>query len=196
MIARKITTPLRCEKGVSTIEFAMILMPLCMIIMGTLEFGYRIYGIAVVNGALRDAARMASTGEYTGAQIDSTVTNAITGFRRDANVIIVKKSYADFTGVGVAEPVTSGTVASGTYCYQDINNNGQWDEDQGKTGLGNPDDVVYYDVKASYSTLFRFSEVMFGVDNTTTIEANTLMSNEPFAPPVQSDPATRCVVAA
>ncbi len=193
MILRKLQQPLECEKGSTLVEFAIILLPLCMIIMGTLELGYRIYAMAVVNGALRDAARMASTGQYTGAQIDSQVTGAIQSFRHNATVTIVKKSYSDFTGVGVAEPVTSGSVASGTYCYVDVNGNGQWDADQGTTGLGNPDDVVYYDVTATYPTLFPFSQKMFGLGSITTIESNTLLSNEPYAPPVTSDPPTLCV---
>lgn len=193
MMLRFARDPLNCEKGSTIVEFALILLPLCMIVMGTLELGYRIYAMGVVNGALRDAARMASTGQYTGTQIDDTVTNTIRRFRRTATVTIVKKSYSDFTGVGVAEPVTSGSIASGTYCYQDINNNGQWDADQGTNGLGNADDVVYYDVTASYATLFPFTQRMFGLGSTTTIEANTLMSNEPYAPPVTADPPTRCV---
>jgi Flp pilus assembly protein TadG len=182
-----------CERGAALVEFALILMPLCVLIMGTLELGYRIYAISVVNGALRDAARMASTGQYTGPEIDAMVTNTIHSFRANATVAIVKKSYASFTGVGVAEPVTSGTVASGTYCYQDVNGNGQWDADQGTAGLGNPDDVVYYQVTASYNTLFPFSQRMFGMGPTTTISVNTLVSNEPFAPPVTQVPQTLCV---
>lgn len=184
---------LGCVKGVATIEFALILLPLCTVIIGSIEIGYRIYGIAVVNGALRDAARMASTGQYTGAQIDAMVTGTIHDFRHDATVTIVKKSYSDFTGVGVAEPVTSGSVASGAYCFEDINGNGQWDADQGRSGLGNPDDVVYYQVTASYQTLFGFAQQMFGLGPTTTVSANTLVSNEPYAPPVTVDPQTKCV---
>lgn len=184
---------LTCRRGVAATEFALILLPLCVLIMGSLELGYRIYAMAVVNGALRDAARMASTGQYSGAQIDGLVTDTIHQFRRDAAVTIVKKSYSDFTGVGVAEPVTSGSVASGTYCYLDVNGNGRWDADQGRAGLGNPDDVVYYQVTATYDTLFGFTQSMFGLGSRTTISANTLVSNEPYAPPVTIDPPTRCV---
>lgn len=182
-----------CERGAALVEFGLILLPLCVLIMGTLELGYRIYAISVVNGALRDAARMASTGQYSGTDISNMVTGTIHDFRRDATVAIVTKSYASFTGVGVAEPVTSGTVASGKYCYQDINANGQWDADQGTAGLGNPDDVVYYQVTATYNTLFPFSQTMFGMGPTTTISVNTLVSNEPFAPPVTTVPVTKCV---
>jgi Flp pilus assembly protein TadG len=193
MRIRNAKSPLECERGATIIEFAILLMPLCALVIGTLELGYRIYAISVVNGALRDAARMASTGQYTGTQIDNDVTDTIHSFRSDATVSIVKESYANFSGVGVAEPVTSGSVASGHYCYQDINANGQWDADQGTAGLGNPDDVVYYQVTATYPTLFSFSQKKFGMGSTTTISTNTLVSNEPFAPPVSTVPATKCV---
>jgi Flp pilus assembly protein TadG len=182
-----------CSKGVAGVEFALALPILVLLIIGTLELGYRVYAMAIVNGALREASRMASTGQYTGAQINSSVTNEIQAFRRDAVVTIVTKSYSKFTGVGVAEPVTSGTVASGTYCYQDINGNGQWDADQGTSGLGNADDVVYYQVTATYDTLFAFSQKMFGLGPKESISANTLVSNEPFAPPSSAVPPTRCV---
>jgi Flp pilus assembly protein TadG len=185
--------PFRCMKGVAAVEFALALPVLALLIIGTLEFGYRIYAMAIVNGALREASRMASTGQYTASQINSSVTDAIQGFRKDAVVTIVTKSYSNFTGVGVAEPVTSGTVASGTYCYQDINGNGQWDADQGTSGLGNADDVVYYQVTATYDTLFAYSEKMFGLGPKEKISANTLVSNEPFAPPSSAVPPTKCV---
>lgn len=184
---------LRCTRGVATVEFAIILIPICLTIMGSIELGYRIYAMAVVNGALRDAARMASTGQYTGPQIDAMVTSTIQNFRHDATITIVKKSYADFTGVGVAEPITSGSVSSGHYCYEDINGNGRWDADQGTSGMGNPDNVVYYQVSAKYPTLFGFTQLMLGLSPITTISANTLVSNEPYAPPVTTAPPTRCV---
>ncbi|QNP43212.1 pilus assembly protein [Sphingomonas daechungensis] len=125
-----------CERGAALVEFAMLLPVLCLLIIGTLEVGYRIYAVSVSNGAIRAAARMASTGQYTGTQIDAEVVKQIRSFRKDATVSIVKKSYSDFTGVGLPEPVTSGSIASGTYCFDDINNNGTWDADRGKTVSG------------------------------------------------------------
>lgn len=192
-VLRKVRHALRCEKGVAAVEFALVLLPVCTLIMGSIEIGYRIYAMSVIDGALRDATRMASTGQYTGPQIDAMVTDTIHTFRSSMNVTIVKKSYASFTGVGVAEPITSGSIASGHYCYQDINGNGQWDADQGANGLGNPDDVVYYQVTASYPTLFGFTQPILGIGSTTTVSANTLVSNEPYAPPVVNQPPTNCV---
>jgi hypothetical protein len=157
-----------------------------------MEVGYKIYAISVSNGAIRQAARMASTGEYTGAQIDDHVTKQIRNFRKDAGVAIVKKSYSDFTGVGLPEPVTSGTVASGTYCFDDINNNGSWENDRGANGLGDAEDVIYYEVTATYPTLFKFSEKVLKLSGTTTIKLNTIVSNEPFAAVVNTPPPNIC----
>ena len=170
----------------------MVLPVLCLVIMGAMEIGYRIYAISVSNGAIREAARMASTGEHTGAEIDAQVKKHIQAFRKDATVTIVKKSYADFTGVGLPEPVTSGSVESGTYCFEDINKNGTWDEDRGKSGLGGAEDVIYYEVTANYPTLFKFSENVLKLPSTTTVSENTIVSNEPFAAVVKTPPPTVC----
>ena len=181
-----------CHRGAAAVEFAMLLPVLCVLIMGTLELGYRIYAISVTNGAIRNAARMASTGGYTGAQIDDLVTKQIHAFRKDATVQIEKKSYSDFTGVGLPEPVTSGSVESGTYCFQDINKNGNWDEDRGKDGLGGAEDVINYEVTTTYPTLFKFSEKVLKFQASTTVTESTIVSNEPFAAVVKTTPPTVC----
>ena len=173
-------------------EFALLMPVLCLIVMGTLEVGYRIYAVSVSNGAIRQAARMASTGGFTGTQIDTHVVNQIRKFRKDANVQIVKKSYSDFTGVGLPEPVTSGSIASGTYCFEDVNKNGTRDDDQGTSGLGGAEDVIYYEVTATYPTLFKFSENVLKFSPTQTVKLNTIVSNEPFAAVVRTPPPTVC----
>lgn len=183
------------EDGASLVEFALVLMPLCILLFGSLEVGYRFYAQSVINGSLREAARMASTGQYTAAQIDTHVKSRILDFRGDSNPQVQVKSYRDFTGVGVSEPITSGTVDSGTYCYDDINNNSSWDEDRGATGLGSAEDVVYYQVNMSYPTLFDFSSKVLGRGNTVSLSANTLVSNEPYAAANTSTPTNRCVAA-
>lgn len=182
----------RSDRGSSVVEFALLLPVLCLVVMGTLELGYRIYAISVSNGAIRQAARMASTGGFTGPQIDAHVVNQIHKFRRDANVQIVKKSYSDFTGVGLPEPVTSGSIASGTYCFDDVNNNGTRDDDMGTSGLGGAEDVIYYEVTATYPTLFKFSEKVLKFSPTATVKLNTIVSNEPFAAVVRTPPPNVC----
>lgn len=183
----------RDQRGAAAVEFALLLLPLMTMVIGSLEIGYRLYAKSVANGALQTAARLASTGGYTGTQIDQIVEGRIREFRDDAALVITKKSYSDFTGVGLPEPLTSGSIESGTYCYQDINGNGSWDADQGTSGLGGAEDVIYYEVALSYPTLFPLSIGSFGLPQTMTIEQNTIVSNEPFAAKTTSTPSTECV---
>jgi Flp pilus assembly pilin Flp len=183
----------KSEDGASTVEFALIIIPLSIMLFGSLEIGYRIYAKSVVNGALREASRMASTGGYTGTQIDDGVRARIVSFRDNATVAITKMNYANFSGVGIAEPILSGTVESGEYCFKDVNNSGAWEEDQGREGLGGPEDVVYYQVNMRYNMLFPFSSTFLGVDRNVTVSANTLVSNEPFAAVVTTPAPERCV---
>jgi hypothetical protein len=187
------TSICRCERGVTAIEFAALLPVLLTLIMGGMELGYRLYAVGVLNGVLRDAARMASTGQYSESEIDGKVKGMLSKFRGNATVTIYKKSYAEFSGVGAAEPIVSGSMESGEYCFQDVNDNGQWDADQGSNGLGNPDDVVHYEVEMQYGTLFPFTRELLKMNKFTLVEANTLMSNEPFAPPSDFEPKTKCV---
>jgi hypothetical protein len=171
----------------------MLLLPLSLLIMGSLEIGYRIYATSVSNGVIREAARMASTGAYTGTEIDAEVVKGIRAFRSDAGVEIKKKSYSDFTGVGLPEPVTSGSVASGTYCFDDINGSGTWEADRGADGLGDAEDVIYYEVTTTYPTLFKFTETMLDLDASMKITLNTIVSNEPFAAVVPTPTPNICV---
>lgn len=183
----------RDERGVTLVEFALILTPLLLAVLGTMEVGYRIYALSTTNGAIREAARMASTGQYTGAQIDAKVTEMIKAFASSATVAIVKKSYSDYTGVNLPEPITSGDKSKGKYCFQDINGDKVWNDDRGKDGLGGPEDVINYEVTVTYSTLFGFSQRTLGYGATATIDQNTIVSNEPFAAVVEVEPATICV---
>lgn len=190
---RPVSSLSRDERGVTLVEFALILTPLLLAVLGTMEVGYRIYALSTTNGAIREAARMASTGQYTGAQIDAKVTEMIKAFASNATILIDKKSYSDYTGVNLPEPITAGDKSKNKYCYQDINANNTWDTDRGKNGLGGPEDVINYEVTVTYSTLFGFSQRMLGYGATATIEQNTIVSNEPFAAVVDVEPATKCV---
>ena len=179
--------------GVAVVEFAMMAPVLLLLVIGALEIGYKVYAISTANGALREAARMASTGKYTGTQIDDKVKGMIRAWRADADISIIKKSYSDFTGVGLPEPITSGSVASGSYCYEDTNGNSKWDEDRGAEGLGDAEDVIYYEVTVKYPTLFAFSQKTMGFTGEGQVKLNTIVSNEPYAPVTNAPPANRCV---
>ena len=49
--------------GVTIIEFAMILPVLLLLLLGLFDLGYRSYASSVLQGALHEAARMATVGD-------------------------------------------------------------------------------------------------------------------------------------
>lgn len=181
------------EEGATAVEFGLLAIPIFALLIALFDYGYRFYGQSIVTGTLRTAARMASTGTYTGAQIDQYVRDKLLDFHPQGTVAIVKKSYADWTGVGSPEPVISGSRASGTYCFIDVNKNGSWSEDSGIEGLGQPEDVIFYEARLSYARLLPPALIFASNDPMTTLKANMIVSNEPFAARSNAPPPTVCV---
>jgi Flp pilus assembly protein TadG len=173
-------------QGATMVEFAVIATPLCMILLGLTDFGYRSYVDSMVEGTLHRAARMATVGNKTPNQIDDFVRSQLSTFSSNGTVTITKKSYYQFSNVDKEEPHcannwdknNNGIFDTGD-CYQDINNNGSWDSDSSKDGIGGSDDIVFYSVSLTYPRVVPLGNLL-GWANTQTISANTLMRNQPY----------------
>lgn len=174
----------RDRRGATIIEFAMILPALCLILLGTFELGYRMYVSSVLQGALHEAARLATVGNMTTTQIDSRVKARLHSFSHQATIATTTNSYDDFSQVSVPERITQDTAPTGQYntgdCYEDYNSNQRYDLDRGRAGLGQADDIVRYQVSISYPRLFPVA-AFFGWSNIDTITANTVLRNQPYA---------------
>ena len=174
----------RDRRGATIIEFALILPVLCMMLLGTLDLGYRSYVSSVVQGTLHDAARMATVGGVTTAQIQTFVQNRLQAFSRNATITTTTRSYSDYSGVKVAETITNDTAPIGTYnpgdCFQDANGNGVWDSDRGRSGTGNSEDVVYFEVTMTYPHIMPVGR-LFGWGSNVTTTQNTVLRNQPYA---------------
>ena len=174
----------RDTRAATIVEFALILPVLCMMLLGTLDLGYRSYVSSVVQGTLHDAARMATVGGVTTAQIQTFVQNRLQAFSRNATITTTTRSYSDYSGVKVAETITNDTAPIGTYnpgdCFQDANGNGVWDSDRGRSGTGNSEDVVYFEVTMSYPHIVPVGR-LFGWSSNITTTQNTVLRNQPYA---------------
>jgi hypothetical protein len=191
----------RNDRGVSVVEFGLLAPVLCMMLLGMIDLGQRMYLMSVLQGTLFRAARKATVGNMTTAQIDTFVNSELTEFRKNATVTITKKSYSEFTGVKQLEKITSDTAPVGTYnagasalapgdCYEDTNSDWKRD-DMGQTGLGQSDEIVYYQVTIVYPRvvpLFKF----LGFSNNETVTANTVLRNQPYGAQIPSTPPVRC----
>ena len=173
------------RRGATIIEFALVSAPLMMLIMGTAELGYRSYLSSQVQGVLYQAARLATLGNKSEAQMDTFVTTRLSTLTKSEYVTIVKKNYMSFTSRGKPEKLTDDKNSNTQYdagdCYEDANDNGQFDVSAGvgRTGLGGAEDVIYYEVTVAYPRVMPFS--LFNQSATSTIKQNTVMRNQPYA---------------
>jgi Flp pilus assembly protein TadG len=171
-------------RGATIVEFALVVPVLAMLLLGTLDLGYRSYVTSIVQGALHEAARMATVGGVSTAQIQAHVESRLHEFSRNATITTTTRSYADFSGVKVPETITQDTVPLGTYnsgdCFQDANGNGTYDLDRGRSGMGGAEDVVYFEVSMTYPHIVPVATLL-GWNNNVTITQNTVLRNQPYA---------------
>lgn len=183
------------RRGAAATEFALVALPMSLLILPPIDLGYRAYGQSVLQGALVKAARLSTTGSYSNSQIDDIVNKDLKEFKNGATVTITRKSYANFSGVGKPEKITSDTAPVGTYnvgdCYIDQNGNGQWDAEQGKDGQGGADDVIYYEVSLTFPRVIPLSTLL-GFPANETLKSSTIVRNQPYAASTQWAPVTRC----
>ena len=186
LLVRRLHGLRRNERGGALTEFGLLIVPLSIVLLGLFDMGYQSYAHSVLSGTLYKAARRATTGAYTTAQIDSYVTSQLTNFNRRATVSIVKRSYYQFAGVQLPEKIVGDTVPLGVYnvgdCFEDDNANNQYDNgtNSGATGLGGSDDIVYYSVTMTFPRMFPLYKFLRW-SSTASVSGNTVLRNQPYA---------------
>lgn len=177
----------RCRCGNATVEFALILLPMLLVICGGIELSMLSYTRTQLEGAVTQATRMATTGHYTDKDINAFIKARMVQLRIGEDDVQVKRlSYRSFSDIGKPEPLVSdveplGGAPSKGDCYQDVNGNGVWDADMGSDTLGLSEDIIRYTVTARYTMLFSFLAPAFmAKDNKIDLNANAVMKSEPW----------------
>jgi len=175
---------LRAE-GAAALEFALAAPVFLLAIFGAMEMAQAYYVRTVLQGVVNAAGRNSSlqSGQTQMTAIDNRVAHMIHDVMPSATVTFSRRSYMDFTNVGQPEDYTD-TNKNGQYdkgeCFSDLNGNGTWDDDLGKSGLGGSNDVVVYTVNVAYEQWFGFMEFL-GLPKNQNIHATTILRNQPFA---------------
>lgn len=174
----------RDDSAVTIIEFAMVAPVMLLLLMGLFDLGYRAYAASVLQGALHDAARMATVGGYSLTQIDARVKTRLSNFATRSTVTTQTASYYEFSGVSQPEKIVSDTVPLNAYnagdCFEDVNGNNSYDTDRGRAGTGNADDIVRYSVTITFPRILPLGTLM-GWGNMQTLSSNTVLRNQPYA---------------
>jgi Flp pilus assembly protein TadG len=186
------------RRGVAAIEFAVLAIPLFLLIMGGIEFGFMMFSKARLGGALQEAARMATTGNAetngdNGEKIDAMVKSKlmVTG---SATVDVEKSYYDSFDQVRKPEEKNSaGTTPP--YCWTDVNGNERWDQDPSRSGLGGANDIVNYKVTVKYPVLFPLVTKTLSGSSEVVLTGQAALQNEPFGGGQDQVPKRCCISA-
>jgi len=181
----------RDQTGAYMVEFALGFPILAMLLLGGFDLGYQTLKQASLIGAVRDAARDAITksagcAENRTEAIEAAIREAMAAYDIEGSSLKVEaRSYSNgFGSVGKPEPLTLDVNGNGLYdpgdSFLDINGDGKWSEDQGKSGdLGGPGDVVVYRTEFRAKTLF-LNLPLLGGREWMTLSASTVVRNEPY----------------
>ena len=175
----------RDDRGAYMIELSLIMPVFLMLVMGTFDLGFQMYAKAVLSGAVEAAARANTLETNAGSQtnVDATVTAKMQQVARYGSLTFSRQNYTDFRSVGSPEDFTDSNgngVRNAGECYQDANNNFQWDSDRGRNGNGGASDVVLYRANFTFDRLFPLWK-MLGQPQTKTITIATTLRNQPYA---------------
>lgn len=175
----------RDTRGVTAVEFALVSPGLLLVLFGIFELGYEIYAQTMLQGSIQQAAR-ASTIEGAStrsAAIDAVVTDAVHDIVPSASISFNRKSYSNFSDVGLPEDYTdsneNGACDDGEP-FEDANGNGSWDADRGSAGMGGARDAVLYTVTVTYDRPFPLANLVPGMSRTLTTTARTVLRNQPY----------------
>lgn len=186
------------EDGLSAVEFALIAPVLCVLLLGAMDMAHALYMTSVVQGSLQKAGRDASleTGTENARQqeIDDAVTTQVKKLATNANVVLTRRYYTNFTKANAAIGETFTDTNGNGVCdagepYQDTNNNSTRDADGGDAGQGGAKDTVVYTATVTYGRLFPMSSLI-GLSPNMTINATTVLANQPYGEQAQYGAAT------
>jgi hypothetical protein len=189
-------------RAVVTVEFALLSVPLVVMVIGSFDFAYQVYLKTVVQGALNDVSRTASleapdleckTGTLP-EKVQCAIKRRSDVVARDATYAVRIRNFYDFSTVGRSEKLVTDYNNNGVYdagdCFVDLNENGRFDTDAGRDGVGGADDVSYYTVTVTMPRLFPLDKFL-PLSPNYEITGETALRNQPYAR--QRIPPTVCV---
>ena len=188
---------LRDDRGVTIVEFALVVPVLLLLILGLSDLCYRCYAQAILDGAVQKAGRDATIEGAAGqsSTIDAAVISQVQQIAKSATFASTRLNYDTYTSIA-PEPFID-TKYSGVYdgicnhgeSYTDVNGNGQYDTDPGVAGQGGASDVTKYTMVVTYPRLFPLAG-MLGWSTSQVISASTILKNQPYATQTTTTPIT------
>lgn len=183
---------LRDAAGATAVEFALIAPTFLLMLMGCFDLGYTLYVNSMLQGAIQQAARNSTIEGATTATQDALVSTAVKAVAPQATLIFTRQNYTSFSDVGKPEDwtdVDNNGTCNGGETFQDLNGNGRWDSDRGKTGQGGARDAILYTVNVTYPRPFAMA-ALARFSPTVTLQTETVLRNQPYNTQANAAPVT------
>lgn len=191
-------------EGATIVEFALVALPMCILLMGGLDLAYQAYVRSLMQGALNDAARQAAVqspdftaeGDSVKEQIENYMRNVVGAAAMDAEIDVDQKSYFDFSDIENPEKLMTDNNGNGQFdaddedCWEDLNGNGEYDTDGGDEGRGDANDVVFYTASITMPRLLPWHGFTKTLPENIEMELKTAVRNQPYRN--QPQPAIEC----
>ncbi len=182
---------LRCRKGVSALEFALVAPVMLLTITGIIDIMLVCFVTSLMEGGMRDASRLGRTGYNppTGTREEAIlqkIADATFGLVDMSQAQVSILTYEDFSAIGQPEDYTD---VNGNSQYDagepwvDTNGNGMWDEDQGAAGAGSSSSIVQYTVRYDWKLLTPLLPTFLPNGDTFPIVVSVAVRNEPWGGP-------------
>ncbi|WFL76641.1 pilus assembly protein [Altererythrobacter arenosus] len=195
----------RDEGGATVVEFALVALPMILLLVGGLDLGYQSYARSVMQGALNDAARKASVqnpefdseGDTIEEQVENEIRDLVGTVALDAEIKVTQKSFFEFSDIGNPEKLMTDVNRNGQFdeedgdCWEDANDNGEYDTDAGTEGRGGSNDVVFYSAEIAMPRLLPLDSLI-DVPSTIEMTLESAVRNQPYGN--QPTPPVICAV--
>jgi Flp pilus assembly pilin Flp len=178
------------QAGVTAVEFALVVPIIIFTVMAVVQLGLAAWAKSTLEISVREAARFAITGSD---DIDSGNTRDIAIIRKvqedmssfplvpSQNITVTTKVYSSFEDIGKPEPENNDNgVCEAGESYTDLNGNGRFDADSARTGFGNANDVVIYEVMFPLDSIIPIVGDILRNAGFFNLKSKASSQNEPF----------------
>ncbi len=190
----------RDERGAAVMEFGLLVVPLCLVLLGFLDVGYQMYLRSTLQGALYDVARSAvvqnpnigGTGTIE-QRVSAAVRARLAGLASNGDWDVEVASFDSYARVDVPEKLINDQNGNGEVdpgdCWVDLQPNGDHDTNPQREGIGGADDIAMYTATMIVPRILPMAGLA-GFDPEYTIVVRAAVRNQPYAN--QAVPPTAC----